>query len=130
MEEKKLDAAKLVSSAILGLDYRNIIVNDKAYIIHPPTIAKLAGATYWLSDIGEGETIHDVIQNMSEMTNIARALSWFIQGDDTLADELAQGTMKEIVGGLEAAFSLIDAENFIRLSVLARSAKTLVAKQR
>ena len=52
----KNEGARMVASAIVGLDYRIIVVNDKSYIIHPPTIAKIAGATYWLCEAGDGKT--------------------------------------------------------------------------
>ena len=51
MEEniKIPNAAKTVSSAILGMDVEIVMVNNKRYVLHPPTIAKIAGGGYWLS---------------------------------------------------------------------------------
>lgn len=121
--------AKLVSSALLGLDFRTIVVNDRSYIVHPPTIAKLAGATYWLSEVGESNSIREMLMQMQNSRNIAVALSHFITGDDSLADELAQGTLDELIEGLEESLSLIDATNFIKLSTLLRSVSRLIAKQ-
>jgi len=131
MEEEnkeKNDGARMVASAIIGLDYRIAIVNDKSYVIQPPTIAKLAGATYWLCESGTGSTLRDILMSLSKSENLAKALSWFIQGNDELAEELSQGKMLEIVDGLEAAFSMIEAENFMRLSALRKSASRLIAK--
>lgn len=118
----------MIASAIIGLDYKTAIVNDKCYFIHPPTIAKIAGASYWLCDFGEGKTLRDILSSLSKSENLSKALSWFIQGNDELSDELSQGTMTEIVDGIEAAFSMIDAQNFTKLSALLRSAKLLIAK--
>lgn len=129
-ENKQLeqDGARMIASAIIGMDYRNVIVNDKTYIVEPPTIAKIAGATFFLCEVGEFENIHDALCSLSKSENLCKALSWFIQGNDALSEELAQGKMSEIVDGLLAAFSMIEAENFTKLSTLLRSAKTLVAK--
>lgn len=129
-DKPQLDGAKLVASAIIGADFERVIVNDTAYMIHPPTISKLAGATYWLAEMGEAKSIHELLKMMQNVESAAHALSWFIQGDDSLAEELAQGTLTEVVTGIETAFSLIEMENFLKLSVLMKSAKKLIAKQR
>lgn len=34
----KKKAAKIVNSAILGMDFRTVVVAGKAYVIKPPTI--------------------------------------------------------------------------------------------
>lgn len=118
----------MVASAIVGLDYRIIVVNDKSYIIHPPTIAKIAGATYWLCEAGDGKTLREILVSLSKSENLTKALSWFIQGNEDLGEELTKGTLDEIVNGIEAAFSMIEAQNFMKLSALQRSASLLVAK--
>lgn len=124
----KNEGARMVASAIVGLDYRIIVVNDKSYIIHPPTIAKIAGATYWLCEAGDGKTLREILVSLSKSENLTKALSWFIQGNEDLGEELTKGTLDEIVNGIEAAFSMIEAQNFMKLSALQRSARLLVAK--
>ena len=51
-------ASKIVSAAVLGKDFETVFVNGKAYVIHPPTIHKIAGAGYYLRferwDYGNG----------------------------------------------------------------------------
>ena len=61
------DAAKIVASAVLGTDAVNVIVNDKVYVVEPPTIRKLAGAVLWLSDLRPGDNvgITDVLKMLS-----------------------------------------------------------------
>lgn len=122
------EGARMVASAIVGLDYRIIIVNDKSYIIHPPTIAKIAGATYWLCEAGDGKTLREILVSLSKSENLTKALSWFIQGNEDLSEELTKGKLDEIVNGIEAAFSMIEAQNFMKLSALQKSASLLVAK--
>ncbi len=127
-DSEKKDGAKMIASAIIGLDYRIVIVNDKSYIIHPPTISKIAGATYWLCDFGEGNNLRDLLMSLSKADNLAKALSWLIQGDDQLSEELAKGSLTEVVTGIETGFSMIEATNFMKLSALQKSVKRLVAK--
>ncbi len=126
--DKEKDGAKMIASAIIGLDYKMVIINDKSYIIEPPTIHRIAGASHWLLDAGDGKTIHDVICLMSKAENLTKALSWFIQGNDELSEELSQGSMTEVVDALEAAMSMIEATNFMKLSGLQKSARILIAK--
>jgi hypothetical protein len=124
------DAAKLVAGELLGFNSRNIIVNGKAYVLTPPTIHKLCGAVYFLSDIGDYETLRDMLLKLGEMESLCKALSYMIQDNEELSEELSQGTLEEVVDALTEAFDLISIENFSKLSVLVRSAKVLTAKQR
>lgn len=122
-------AGKIVSSAILGLDIKTIVVNGKVYRIQPPTIKTLAGVSYHLSDLPDGKTIADVLMCVTGgAASAAKALSWFIKGDESLYDELSEGTLEEIVNGLDAGFSLISTENFLKLSILTKNVATLTAK--
>lgn len=124
------EASKLVSGAILGVDSTHVTINGVRYSIAPPTIGRIAGAAYHLSDIKDGKTLKEVIGSINEAANAAKALSFFIIGDTSLYAELSKGTFDEIVTGLEAAYSMISAQNFIRLSALSRSVANLTAKQK
>ena len=124
------NAAKIVSSAILGMDFKVVIVNGKSYIVTPPTIKKIAGAAYWLSDVKDGKNIKELLASINNVEPLAHALSWFIQGSDSLFEELSNGTLDEVIDGLESAYSLLSTKNFLRLSVLAKNVASLTAKQR
>lgn len=122
------DATKIVAGAIVGLDFKVVVVNGKAYAIHPPTIAKIAGAASYLSDIEGGETLQDILMSLTSIESATKALSWLIAGNESLSEELAQGTLEEVVSALEQGLMLISAENFIKLSLLARSVQKVIAK--
>lgn len=124
------NAAKIVSSAIIGMDFKAVVVNGRSYVIMPPTIKKIAGAAYWLSDIQEAKTLKEMFMSINNAEALAHALSWFINGNDDLSDELAKGTQDEVIEGLEAAYSLISTQNFIKLSILARNVANLTANPR
>lgn len=128
METK--DAARMVSAEVLGMNIRTVVVNDKAYVIYPPTIARLMGSTYYLTDLPDASSIRDVLKLFGKMESLCKALSHFIAGDESLSEELMSGTMDEIIAGLEMAYDLIDVGNFTRLSTLVRSARMLTAKQK
>lgn len=124
------NAAKLISGAILSLDNAMVSVAGKRYLIPPPTIHRIAGAAYYLSDIKDGKTLMEILSTINNSTTLAKALSWFIAGNTSLYKTLSKGTIDEIVNALEVAYSLISAESFIKLSTLARSVASLTAKQK
>ena len=104
--------------------------NGKSYIVTPPTIKKIAGAAYWLSDVKDGKDMRELLASINNVEPLAHALSWFIQGNDILFEELSNGTLDEVIDGLESAYSLLSTKNFLRLSVLAKNVASLTAKQR
>ena len=121
-----MDGVKLVSSEILGVAGDTVIVNGKAYYLSPPTIRKIAGAGLYLSDL-TGENLSEMIRSMKGLGNAAKALSWFIAGNESLADELSDGTLQEVTDGLEAAVMMLGIENFPKLSALSQSVGRLIA---
>ena len=124
------NAAKIVSSAIIGMDFKVVIVDGKSYMVNPPTIKRIAGAAYWLSDVKDGKTIRELLASINNVEPLAHALSWFIQGNDSLFEDLSNGTLEEIIDGLDAAYSLISTDSFLRLSDLVKNVSNLTAKQR
>lgn len=124
-----MDGAKLVSSAVLGIDCETVIVGGEVYVIYPPTIERLAGAGYHLSDL-KGNTIAEMLSNLTDLFSACKALSWFIEGNESKAGKLSKGTLKEVCDGLEKAISMIGIENFVRLSASARNVRSLIATTR
>lgn len=125
-----MEAAKLVSGAIIGIDGKTVIINSKPYYIAPPTIRRIAGAGYYLCDIPAGGTAREILSSFRDFKKLCKALSWFIKGDDTLAEELSNGTLTQVVDALCEAYELVGAKNFSRLSLLTRNVKEVTAKQR
>ena len=130
MGKKKKSAAKLVSAALLGLDGETVMVAGRAYYIMPPTIKRIAQAAYYLSNIEEADNLRGLFMSIGKPEPLCNALSCMIKGDESLREELMEGTMAEIADALEVAYSLASVENFWRLSALARNVASLTAKQR
>lgn len=123
-------ASKLVADAILGEDTVTIIVNGKAYYVSTPTIIKLVKASKYLDSFEEGKTLAEVLGMLKNLNDACKALSVFIQGDESISDELSKGTLEEVVNGLQTAYSLISIKDFQTLSILAKSAARMIAKPR
>lgn len=123
-----MDAARIVTSAILGMDFEMVMVNGKTYIVTPPTIKRLAGAGYYLSCVKDGKSVKELLLSLGDVEAAAHALSWMIQGDDGLFEELSLGRFEEVVEALDVAYSLISVKPFLKLSGLARNVANLTAK--
>lgn len=126
--EKK--ASKIVNAAVLGKDFETVFVNGNAYVIHPPTVHRIAGTGYYLSDLKDGVTVMDMLRSLKDVETASRALSWLIQGDESLFEELSAGAFDEVIDALATGLSMISAENFYKLSVLAKNVANLTAKQK
>lgn len=127
------ESAKIVSDAIIGNDFKTVFVNGKAYTLNPPTIIKIAGATSCLSKVkmdDKAQTIKELFLSCKDAKNYARALSWLIEGDDKLADELSEGTYEEVVNALCDGFDLISTSVFYKAVSLMKTASRLTATPR
>ena len=127
-----MNAAKLISDAIVGNDFKTVIVNNKPYTIYPPIIHKIAGAVSCFSsiDIGESVCFKDIFMLCKDNMMLAKALSWMIKDDESLTEELSKGTNSEVVDALLIAFSLVSTEDFLKAVSLMKNVLSLTAKQK
>ena len=123
-----MDGVQLVSSAILGIDQECVFINGKIYHIYPPTIRRLVGAANCMKE-SKGDTLKDLILN-SDLQGACKALSWFIEGNESLYETFLDARVEEVQDGLIKAFSLIDPQNFIKLSALLKNVRRLIARPR
>ncbi len=124
------NASKIVNASVLGKDFETVFVNGNAYVIYPPTIHRIAGAGYYLSDLKDGVTVMDMLRSLKDTKQVSLALSWLIKGDESLSEELANGEFDEVVEGLAIGLSMISTESFHKLSVLAKNVANLTANQK
>ena len=123
--------ARLISEAIAGVDIRVVVVADKRYTILPPTIHKLAGAAYHLSNFtlpAKDATIADTIATINNSKELAAALSWLIQDDDKLTEDLSKGSIGELASAIETAYAMIDMRDFTRAVGIAKCVAELTAR--
>lgn len=127
MEEN--NGAKLVTSAMLGLDGESAIVGGKYYYIKPPSIKKIVGCAHYLMGFGKEESIGDYIRKLNKLEDTCKSASFIIMGDESLTEELQNGTLDELINVIELGIGLIGTKNFIKLSVLSRNVSGLIARQ-
>ena len=107
-------AAKIVSDALLGLDFKNVEIGGVIYTIKPPTIKVICRAISHFSKVGmDGENIMEAINKLPEATeDMLKGVSCFICGNERMAKSLSNGTFEEIKNALEECFSMMDMSAF------------------
>ncbi len=122
-------AAKIVSDALLGLDFKNVEIGGIVYTIKPPTIKVICRAIHYFSNIGmTGDNIVEAIKKLPEATeDMLKGISCFICGNEDLFKVLENGTFEEIKEALEICFSMMDISAFQCASSM-RNVSMLAAK--
>ena len=122
-------AAKTVSDALLGLDFKNVEIGGIVYTIKPPTIKVICRAIHHFSNIAlRGDNIMEAIKELTEATeDMLKGISCFICGNDSLVKELESGTFEEVKDALEVCFSMMDISAFQCVSSM-RNVSMLAAK--
>lgn len=120
-------AAKTISDAIIGADFKTYILNGKAYTVYPPTINRLSGCISALGEFHDGESVKDILLSLKDQTALSRALSYLIRGDYSLKSELNNVPYVEIVGTLSEVLTLISTVPFQTAAILARNVAKMAA---
>lgn len=122
-------AAKIVSDALLGLDFKNVEIGGIVYTIKPPTIKVICRAIRHFSSIGmTGDNIMQAIKELPEATeDMLKGISCFICCNEDLTKALENGTFEEIKNALEVCFSMMDISAFQCVSSM-KNVSMLAAK--
>lgn len=130
METKRNIAAQTIAAALIGKDVMPFLVANKRYVMRPPTIRRLAAAGYYLAGYDIGSSVSELLASITDMGKLCKALSCFLKGDESIAEQLMDGTPEEIVNGLEIAYGMLSPQVFIKAVSLARSVASLIAQPR
>ena len=107
-------AAKIVSDALLGFDFKNVTIGDVVYTIKPPTIKVICRAIRHLSTVDlKGDNMVEAIKELPSITeDMLKGLSCFICGNEKMAKVLENGTFEEVKEALDVCFSMMDVSAF------------------
>ena len=120
--------ADIVSKALLGIEAKTIVVDGKPYFVKPPTIRQIAGVGMALAGMdSEITSLKDLFNVMHDTKGAAKALSYFVNGDESLTETFENATLGEVVNALESCMTLIGIQDFQKLSGLSRSVRHLIA---
>ena len=128
MEENR-KGADLVADAILGSEFKTIVVGGEPYFVKPPTIRKIAGLGRALAGC-EGDTIQNILDMLTNAEKAAEGLSYLLNGDETLTDKFLDAPLHEVVDGIATGMSMVGIEDFQKLSALSKSVRKLIANQK
>ena len=122
-------ASKIVSDALLGMDFKNVEIGGVVYTIKPPTIKVICRAIHHFSNVGmEGDNIVEAIKVLPEVIeDMLKGISCFICGSEELAENLENGTFEEIKDALKVCFSMMDISAFQCVSSM-RNVSMLAAR--
>ena len=122
-------ASKIVSDALLGMDFKNVEIGGVVYTIKPPSIKVICRAIHHFSNVGmEGDNIVEAIKVLPEVIeDMLKGISCFICGSEELAENLENGTFEEIRNALEVCFSMMDISAFQCVSSM-RNVSMLAAR--
>ena len=122
-------AAKTVSDALLGLDFKNVGIGGIVYTIKPPTIKVICRAIHHFSNIAlRGDNVMEAIKELPKATeDMLKGISCFICGNDSLVKELENGTFEEVKDALKVCFSMMDISAFQCVSSM-RNVSMLAAR--
>lgn len=111
----------MIADAITGKDFAIVRVKAKRYAVFPPTINKLALAIGSLSELPDCDNLREILTAMGQCDKIAEALSYLIEGDDSIKGEFCECTIAELVPALETALTMVDVTPFSKAVNLAKS---------
>lgn len=119
-------AAKKVSDSLLSSDYKTIIIANKAYTVYPPTIktiCKIISHFSCVKDVYEG--LEDIELSRKELVN---GISCFICSDESLSEELSNGTWNELKNVMDELIPLLTPDDFFVCAALARNVAAMAAQ--
>lgn len=128
MEENR-KGADLVADAILGAEFRTIVVGGKPYFVKPPTIRKIAGVGRALSGC-DGDSIKNILDTLTNSERAAEALSYLLEGNNSLYETFLDAPLGEVVDGIAVGMGMVGIEDFQKLSALSKSVRKLIANQK
>lgn len=125
------EAAKIVSDALLGLDFTNIEIGGVVYTVKPPTIKTICMAISHFSKLEmEGENVIKAVESIPRLKDdMLKGLSCFIAGNESLAPALGNGTFQEVKSAMEVCLSMIDTSAFQCASLMRSVSKLAATKQ-
>ncbi len=124
------EAAKVVSSSIIGADFKLIDVGSQTYVLKPPTIRRMAGAINALCgiDVSDAPTLRELFLSFKDAEAYSKALSWLINEDESLVEELNKAPIEEVIDGVIAGFDMTG-QSFMKAVGLLKSVRKLAARE-
>ncbi len=127
--DQETNAARNVTASIIGRDVEVAIINGKTYVIKPPTIKRLSGAIHALTaiDMSDAPTLREMLFAHKDADAYAKALSWLVRGNGSLAGELSNAPVDEVIEAVLTGINMTG-QSFMKAVGLLRCARRLAAR--
>lgn len=100
MAQEQIFDSNLLQLEGTGMTAQAVTVGDKEYALHLPSIVSIQKVAEYLAEMVVPEmnnkTLDEAVRMMTNSKMMARCVSFIIQGDETLTEELESGSVDEL----------------------------------
>ena len=119
--------------ANIGMSAEAVSIGGKEYAIHLPSIISMQKIGEYLAQMAtsemSGKTLDEAVRMMTDKQTMAKTVSYILQGDELLVDELSNGSSEELQEAI-IIYHGMTIQSMKMLKRLAESVGKLIGKQK
>lgn len=119
--------------ANIGMSAEAVSIGGKEYAIHLPSIISMQKVGECLAQMAtsemSGKTLDEAVRMMTDKKTMAKTVSYILQGDELLVDELSNGSSEELQEAIIIYYGMT-IQSMKMLKRLAESVGKLIGKQK
>ena len=119
--------------ANIGMSAEAVSIGGKEYAIHLPSIISMQKVGECLAQMAtsemSGKTLDEAVRMMTDKKTMAKTVSYILQGDELLVDELSNGSSEELQEAI-IIYHGMTIQSMKMLKRLAESVGKLIGKQK
>ena len=119
--------------ANIGMSAEAVSIGGKEYAIHLPSIISMQKIGEYLAQMAtsemSGKTLDEAVRMMTDKKTMAKTVSYILQGDELLVDELSNGSSEELQEAI-IIYHGMTIQSMKMLKRLAESVGKLIGKQK
>lgn len=119
--------------ANIGMSAEAVSIGGKEYAIHLPSIISMQKVGECLAQMAtsemSGKTLDEAVRMMTDKKTMAKTVSYILQGDELLVDELSNGSSEELQEAI-IVYHGMTIQSMKMLKRLAESVGKLIGKQK
>jgi hypothetical protein len=133
MAQEQIFDSNLLQLEGTGMTAQAVTVGDKEYALHLPSIVSIQKVAEYLAEMVVPEmnnkTLDEAVRMMTNSKMMARCVSFIIQGDETLTEELESGSVDELQEVI-ILYHQMTIRSMMTLKALAHNIGKLIGKQK
>ncbi|MBR1525155.1 MAG: hypothetical protein IJ640_00645 [Prevotella sp.] len=117
----------------IGMSAEAVSIGGKEYAMHLPSIISMQKIGEYLAQMAtsemSGKTLDEAVRMMTDKQTMAKAVSYILQGDELLVDELSNSSSEELQEAI-IIYHGMTIQSMKMLKRLAESVGKLIGKQK